>query len=236
MRDQVVPNGPWRFGEDVTAAFDDMLARSIPQYESMRGLVSTLAATRLCDGAVVLDLGCSRGEALARLRELAVSKGHACRYIGVETSAPMLGAARERFVDCPDVEIRDVDLRRGVPAERGLSVVLSVLTLQFVPVEYRHAIVRSCFEALRPGGMMVLVEKILGGGAEHADLFSQTYHAMKQSNGYSPEAVEAKRVALEGVLVPLTARGNEEMLDRAGFDAERFWQWCNFAGWIAIRR
>ena len=55
-------------------------------------------------------------------------------------------------------------------------------------------------------------------------------------NGYSAEEIERKRLSLEGVLVPVTARMNEDLLRSAGFDqVDCFWRWANFAGWLAIR-
>ena len=38
IRDQTRPQGKWAFDGEVARVFDDMLARSIPQYETMRGL------------------------------------------------------------------------------------------------------------------------------------------------------------------------------------------------------
>jgi tRNA (cmo5U34)-methyltransferase len=59
---------------------------------------------------------------------------------------------------------------------------------------------------------------------------------MKRANGYSEEQIVRKRLALEGVLVPMTARGNEELLATAGFEAiDCFWRWMNFAAWVAVR-
>jgi tRNA (cmo5U34)-methyltransferase len=59
------------------------------------------------------------------------------------------------------VDVRKLDLRERFPDERA-SVVLSVLTLQFTPLEYRTRIVRRVWEALRPGGAFLLVEKVFG--------------------------------------------------------------------------
>ena len=47
-------------------------------------------------------------------------------------------------------------------------------------------------------------------------------------------AVERKRLSLQGVLVPLTAKWNEDALARAGFrSVEPIWRCLNFAAWIA---
>jgi len=53
---------------------------------------------------------------------------------------------------------------------------------------------------------------------------------------YTTEQIERKRLALEGVLVPVTARWNEDLLRDAGFrQVECFWRWLNFAGWVGVR-
>lgn len=63
--DQTVPTGQWEFDEGVTAVFDNMLARSIPQYEEMRRLVFEIGCRYVKPHTDIVDLGCSRGEAMA---------------------------------------------------------------------------------------------------------------------------------------------------------------------------
>ena len=63
--DRLMPSGRWSFDGDVTDAFEDMLVRSIPQHDVMRGLVADIAVRVLEAGDLVIDLGCSRGQALA---------------------------------------------------------------------------------------------------------------------------------------------------------------------------
>ena len=59
---------------------------------------------------------------------------------------------------------------------------------------------------------------------------------MKAANGYSQEEIERKRLALEGVQVPLTASWNEQTLRAAGFrHVEMYWRHLNFAAWLAVR-
>jgi len=235
--DRVLPpeGARWQFDGSVTEVFDNMLARSVPQYEVMREAVFDIGSKFVQAQTAIVDLGCSRGEALAPfVREF----GAANRFIGAEVSQAMLGAARDRFArQFTDgiVDIRDLDLRNGYPPEQA-SVTLAVLTIQFTPIEYRHRIVSTVFEHTRPGGAFILVEKILASTAQLDRLFVERYHAMKARHGYTTEQIERKRLALEGVLVPVTARWNEELLRDAGFrHIECFWRWLNFAGWIAVR-
>ncbi len=53
---------------------------------------------------------------------------------------------------------------------------------------------------------------------------------------YPREARPAKRLALEGVPVPVTAIWNEQMLRDTGFHhVECFRRCVNLAGWVAIK-
>lgn len=237
----------WEFDETVTAAFDDMLQRSIPNYEDMRRVVTEAAVWHMerIAGAglkqpLCVDLGASRGSGLAPIVDAFGVRG---TYLAVEQSLPMLDALRQRFEGWESAGALKVlahDLREGYPtfAWGGApAVVLSVLTLQFVPIEYRQQLLWAIRENLRPGGALILVEKVLGATAELEALETDLYYGRKRAHGYSQEAIQRKRMSLEGVLVPLPAAVNEQFLLQAGFDAvDCVWAWCNFRGWIAIKR
>src|SRR5262249_4981118 len=94
-----------------------MLARSIPEYGTMRALVFDPCATLVQPGTAIVDIGCSKGDALAPfVRQFGTSN----RYIGVELSETMLEAARDRFaalIDQGIVDIRRLDLRAAYPPE-----------------------------------------------------------------------------------------------------------------------
>lgn len=234
-KDEIVFDGKWRFDESVTEVFDDMLERSIPQYQIMRDLTFSLSKTFVKKGTDVVDLGCSRGGSMSRLvNEFGVT----CRHVGVEVSQPMLAAVRTKFknlIDVGVVVIKELDLRREFPIVHA-SVISSVLTIQFTPIEYRQQIIQNVHDVLVPGGCFVFVEKILGHGAEIDNLFVNAFLGMKNELGYTQEQIERKRMSLEGVLVPATAKWNEELLWVAGFKkVDCFWRCLNFAGWIAIK-
>lgn len=229
------PTGPWTFDEAVTDVFEDMLRRSIPDYDAMRRVVFDVGRRFVRPGTDVLDIGCSRGDALA---PFVAEFGSAVHYVGVEVAEPMLATARARFereLERGIVEILDLDLRRGYPDVLA-SLTLSVLTLQFVPVEHRWRIVQSVYEHTTDGGAFVLVEKVLGSSARTAAMLIDHYHDLKHANGYSWEAIERKRLSLEGVLVPVTAAWNEDILRRSGFqEVECIWRYLNFAAWVGLK-
>ena len=236
--DLLLPKGEWVFDTEVTRVFDDMLKRSIPQYEVMRDSVDMISRKLLQPGGMVLDLGASRGEGVNRLIE---RYGARNRYHLVETSAPMAEVIRGRFsglIEAGIVTVYEEDLRSFFPpvVPGSVDVVLCVLTLMFVPVQYRQEILRTSYEAVRPGGGIILVEKILGTGADAERFMVEFYHTLKREHGYSREQVEAKSRSLESVLVSNSEQENKEMLLGAGFkEVNCFWKWMNFAGYLGLK-
>ncbi len=229
------PKDSWEFDDSVTAVFTDMLRRSIPQYEVMRKAVFDVGCKYVQPATSIVDLGCSRGDSLAPF----VNKfGSECNYLGLEISQPMLEAARERFrpeIDKGLVNIANHDLREAYPDVEA-SVTLCVLTLQFTPTGIRQRIIKDIFLHTKPGGVLILVEKVLGATEELTALMTDIYQQLKTGHGYSKEEVERKRLSLEGVLIPIQAKGNEKMILDAGFtQLDCFWRWMNFAGWIALK-
>jgi len=237
--DHIMPVGEWKFDEAVTDAFDDMLQRSIPQYEVMRRAVTDIARAFLLnqdEGCGVIDLGCSRGEAIAAL----VDEFPGVLFGGIDASAPMVAAARARFVDNSNVTIAEGDMRAHLLYNLlpyvPVSVVIAVLSLQFIPIADRLTVLAKTEAKMVSGGCLIMVEKVSGRTPQNERLFTHLYYDSKRRNGYSDEAIRAKATALDGVLVPVTEAENKALLVDAGFvGVECFWRWMNFAGWVAVK-
>lgn len=229
------PGDRWAFDEDVSRVFDDMLQRSIPHYESMRGVVFEVGRRFVRPNTVIVDLGCSHGEALSPFIE---AFGPTARYVGVEVSAPMLQACRHRFeteIDSGMLKLLELDLREGYPDVEA-SLTLCVLTLQFTPFECRPRILHDVCEHTVGGGALLVVEKVLGSSARTDRVMTEIHDDLKRMNGYGQEEIDRKRLSLEGVLVPVPADSNEELLRQAGFrDVECVWRCLNFAAWLAVK-
>lgn len=231
MQDTVNPiNKKWEFDEEVTKVFDNMLERSIPNYKTMRHLTFELGKKYIQKDTAIIDLGCSRGEALIPFLN------YNNDLIGIEISKPMYEASRNRFKGCSNVKILNDDITINFPKNIKSSLILSILTLQFTPIEYRFQILRDCYESLVDGGAIILVEKVLGDGANMDDTLVDVYYDMKSNNHYTLEQIQNKRKSLEGVLVPVTSKWNEDLLRKTGFrDVECFWRCLNFSGWVAVK-
>lgn len=227
-----LPDGKWSFDTEVTSVFEDMLERSIPQYRLMRRMVHRLISEYARSEQVILDLGCSRGGAFEEI----VSELSESYFLGIDASEPMVQEAKKRYSDFEQVEIQQFDLRNGFPIQENACVILSILTLQFIPIEYRQTVIEQAYEVLNQGGALIVVEKVLGNTARLDQLLVKLYYEMKAGNGYTQESIQTKRRSLEGVLVPVTAKWNEDLLRQAGFrQVDCFWRCLNFAGWIAIK-
>lgn len=228
-KDEVMAGDKWEFNAEVTEVFDDMLSRSIPDYEGMRRTTTELAVRFAQKNTDIIDLGCSRG---AALKPIIKALGRANSYVGIEVSEPMFEAA---LTEIPEAYVQLFDLREDYPNVRA-SVTLAVLTLQFIPIEYRQRIIADAYNKTVQGGIILLVEKVLGEDAVSNQTFIETYLARKGENGYTEEQIKAKRVSLEGVLVPVTAKWNVDLLERAGFrHVDCYWRHLNFAAWIGIK-
>lgn len=225
----------WEFDKSVTDKFDDMLKRSIPQYEVMRDAVFSLGQSYRKVGTDIVDLGSSRGGAV---NPFIKKYGAQNSYVLIEKSRPMFDVLKTRFGHLEDVNIVRIlpnDIALDFPDLRA-SIILSILTIQFTPIEYRQHIIQNIYDSMVTGGAFIFVEKVLGSTAMIDDSMIAWYYYLKRANGYTKDEISKKKEQLSGVLVPVTAKWNEELLHMAGFkQVDCFWRWMNFAGWIAIK-
>ena len=242
VKDNVMPEGKWEFDEKVTDCFEDMLSRSIPQYDLMRessaNLVYDVIKSSKCKKETfnILDIGCSDGLMIEKLMSKFNGEGY---YTGVDISEPMLQKAKYRFLDDiidKKVKIKNCDLRTDYPSGH-YDAITSILSIQFTPIEYRQHIIQNIYNSLSPSnGCFIMVEKVLGNTDNINKLFVKNYYDMKKQNGYTEEQIERKRLSLEGVLVPVTSDWNVDLLRQAGFkQIDVFWKWMNFVGYIAFK-
>lgn len=232
-----VPEKPkWEFDASVAAVFEDMLRRSIPQYDTMRHAVLEVGSSYHQKESAIVDLGASRGDGIAPFVD---RFGAWNRFVLIDNSKPMVNVLCDRFrgmIDAKVIRVERCDLREAFPKYEPACLSLAVLTLQFLPINFRQQILSALYERTLPGGALIVVEKVLGEGAPLDNLMVRLYHEMKRANGYSWDEIETKKRSLEGVLVPVTAEWNEQSLRRAGFrHVDCFWRWMNFAAWVAVR-
>jgi len=225
------------FGEKTAVVFDDMLDRSVPYYAEIQRMVAELAADFAEPGGVVYDLGCSTGTTFLAIDRLLADRPD-IGFVGLDSSPEMLSRARDKLRregigrSC---DLRLADFNHGVDLP-GASVVIMLLTLQFVRPLHRECLLGGVYRNLREKGCVILVEKVLGEFSTFNRLFIEHYYEMKRRSGYSGLEISQKREALENVLIPYRLEENRELLRRAGFrEIDVFFKWYNFCGIIAAK-
>jgi tRNA (cmo5U34)-methyltransferase len=95
---------------------------------------------------------------------------------------------------------------------------------------------RKIYDGMRPGGLLIISEKIQFPDPALNELFIDLYHRFKETQGYSKLEISQKRAALENVLIPETLAAHRERLNGAGFHSVDTWFQCfNFASMVAFK-
>jgi tRNA (cmo5U34)-methyltransferase len=212
-----------------------MINRSVPGYGTIIAMIGTLAERYAQDNSVCYDLGCSLGAATMAMRRNINAKD--CRIVAVDNSPAMITRCEQALgqdsgpvqVELRCADILEVDISNA-------SLVILNFTLQFVPLAERAALIRKIHAGMRPGGMLILSEKIHFEDAALNTLFIDLHHRFKEQNGYSKTEISRKRAAIENVLVPETLRTHESRILGAGFSSFAVWFQCfNFASMVAVK-
>ncbi len=223
------------FNERVVEVFDDMLDRSIPFYKEVIGSSARLLDIYLNTDDTVYDLGCSTGTTLLEFSRLLQDKG--LKFVGIDSSNPMLEKARlkvELYKKQDSISFQEEDITSM--HHTGVGAFILNYTLQFIRPLRREAFLKNLYRSLRPGGILLLSEKIISHDQRLNREYIDIYHQFKKSKGYSELEIARKREALENVLIPFSIDENRSMLKQVGFSTvETYFQWFNFASFVAVK-
>ncbi len=235
--------GAFAFDDAVARVFPDMIKRSVPGYTTIIPMIGVISEHYAQDNSQLYDLGCSLGASLLAMRNGVKAKN--CKVVGIDNAQAMLERC-QTYVDKDSDKAIEAGISDNVPVELHLgditrfpyvdaSVVTLNFTLQFIDPDKRQALIQTLFDAMLPGGALILSEKICFEGMEQT-LQEQLHWDFKRANGYSDLEVSQKRSALENVLLPETAQAHIDRLKSAGFSQASQWYQCfNFTSFIAIK-
>ena len=230
-----LPHDDFVFDDQVASVFPDMISRSVPGYSTIIAMIGTLAAEYATNGSVCYDLGCSLGAATLSMRHQI--RADNCSIVAVDNSLAMVEGCREAIsrdsgsipveVLCEDVQDCEIN---------NASIVVMNFTLQFIRPSERNVLIQRIYDGLRPGGLLILSEKIRFADSDLDALFIDMHHRFKEQQGYSKLEISRKRTALENVLVPETLSEHKERILGAGFSSYDIWFQCfNFASMVAVK-
>jgi tRNA (cmo5U34)-methyltransferase len=227
------------FDQKVAAVFDDMVSRSVPFYGELQTMLADLSLQFVPeqDGAVC-DLGCSTGTTLDLILSNPLCPPTTHGY-GIDNAQAMLDQAYEKLGD--HVRAKRITLTRAdLDSDLQLppvNVVLMNWTLQFVRPIHREGLLRRIHASIRPGGALLMAEKVLVEDSLLNRLYIELYYRYKARQGYTAEEIQRKRESLENVLVPYRVEENVELLQRCGFSTvDTCFRWFNWAAFVAIKR
>ncbi|CAB1275569.1 carboxy-S-adenosyl-L-methionine synthase CmoA [Candidatus Nitrosacidococcus tergens] len=235
FKDSSAAIGDFCFDKITASVFDNMVSRSVPFYSEMQRMAGEIAADFAIPGSSLFDLGCATGTTLLQLDSILHPDIY---FVGVDNSEDMLEKAKQKFSlqnSTRKYKFILTDLHRERIVENA-SVVIMILTLQFIRPLYRTQVIRSIIEGMRPQSCLIIFEKITVNDSLFNRLFIRYYYNMKKQQGYSEVEIARKREALENVLIPYRPEENRELFAEAGFThIEEFFRWYNFSGILAVK-
>lgn len=228
-------NRDFEFDDKIADVFDDMLDRSVPCYRIVIDMIARLFNRTLSPGDNVYDLGSSTGNTLLELARRCTAAD--LSFTGIDSSPAMISKAMhkaEMYSLADRITFFENDITSFDIADAG-AIVMNY-TLQFIRPVQRESFLTKLYNSLKPGGLLILSEKIISHDPELNRAYIDFYLDFKRQNGYSETEIARKREALENVLVPFSIDENKELLAKAGFSTiETFFQWFNFSSLIAIK-
>jgi SAM-dependent methyltransferase len=166
----------------------------------------------------ILDLGTGDGRLLARLRE----DRPRMLGVGLDFSALMLDAARERFAGDERIELVEHDLAQPLPDLGRFDAVVSSMAIHHLEHDRKRALYGEAFAALEPGGTFA--------NFEHVASPSERLHVAFYAAIGEPMEHEDPSDRLLDVETQLA------WLREAGFvDVDCYWKWLEMALLIGVR-
>ena len=223
------------FDDSVASVFPDMIKRSVPGYTTIIAMTGLLAQRYALPGSNLYDLGCSLGASSLSMRQQV--KQQDCRLIAIDNSPAMLQRCQTIInTDTHELPVSMLCADIADVAIEDASVVVLNFTLQFIALELRDEVIQSIYHGLRPGGIMILSEKVSFEDRHLDELNIDLHHQFKRANGYSDLEIAQKREALEDFLRPETLRQHKQRISKAGFSSCDVWFQCfNFASLVALK-
>jgi tRNA (cmo5U34)-methyltransferase len=199
----------------VAAGFDRHVREQLPWYDLATNAITHIARHYIPDGGLVYDLGAATGNIGRAIAPVLSDRG--ARLIGIEPSAEMV----KRYESPGEIvcsKAEDVDYE-------GFDLAVVFLTLMFIEPRKRVQLMNRLRHACRPGGAIVVFDKLEPAGGYLSTVFYRLTLAGKRAAGVTPDEIVEKELSLSGVQRPIT----EAQL------AGEFYNWFrfgDFAGWL----
>ncbi len=211
----------WTFESAAVAKrFEAHVREQLPWYEMLTASVVHIAAHYLPKYGLVYDIGASTGNTARALSPILWDRK--AKLVAIEQSREM---AKMFFPPHMPFDftllIEDALDLTYEPFDVGICL----LTLMFMPVASRRSFLARLVSKLKPGGALIVVDKVLTTDAYPSVVLRRLAMKWKLDAGAKAEEIVAKELSLGGVQRPIDVR----ILPK---NATQFFQFGEFAGWI----
>lgn len=214
----------WTFESSAVAKrFDAHVREQLPWYDHLLGCIEHFGAHYIPRGGMVYDVGASTGNVGVRLAPYLIDRG--ANIHAIEKSEEMsklwtfpkeggaLGTATLYTGDALDHDFHPFDF------------CVVNLVLMFIGVQNRATFVQMLKSKVRPGGALVVVDKVVSPPGYLGTVMRRLAMKWKLDAGATAAEILAKELSLGGVQRPI----NPHIIP---VDAHLFFKFGEFAGWI----
>lgn len=222
-------NSGWTFSGTVAKSFDNHIKRSVPYYNEMHEVGLAVSDFFVTNNARVLDIGCSTGTFLNKVKKKLGFKK--LDLVGIDIEKKMIEFAKK---NSNGIKFSQKDYLKTKFKKQNL--ITSFFTAQFISSSKRQIFFNKVYKDLLYGGGFLLFEKVRGNDARFNEIMNILYDEFKSEQGFTAKQILDKTRSLKGVMEPFSSRANYQLLKNAGFkDFMTIFKYLNFQGFLAIK-
>lgn len=209
----------WTFeNSDVARGFDQHVREQLPWYDLATGAVAHIIRHYLPQDGILYDIGTSTGNIPKAIAEIVKTRN--ALVIPVEASEEMAtcysGPGKENMIIG--------DITQCIDDIGPFDVAVFFLTLMFIPVRERDELLRAMRDKMQPGGVIIILDKVLPKGGYLGTVLSRMTLAGKVASGVPAGEIVAKELSLMGVQRALSPEG------KTGW--KEWFRFGEFVGWV----
>ena len=208
---------------DHASQYDDQRRKLIPCFDDFYSIPITVLDTKK-EEPQVLDIGAGTGLFSSFLKE----KFPQAKLTLIDISEKMMEVAKIRFRSESDVEYVIADYTDYAFESNKYDFIISSLSIHHLTDEEKRSLYDSLYIALKPGGVFVNADQVLGQTGYLESLYKKEWANKINSSGLTKEEVEAahERTKLDKMS---TLEDQIHWLQQSGFqDVDCLYKYFNF--------
>lgn len=207
----------WTFRDaKVASHFDRHVREQLPWYDLVTESVAHFGRHYIPRDGIVYDIGASIGNIGTALKDTLDSRR--CEFVAIEQS-PELCALYKGPTTLVNQDALTYEFQQ-------FDFAVCFLVLMFLPVKDQREFVLSLAAKIRPGGALLIMDKIQTPGGYFGTAVRRMAMSWKLQTGVTADEIVAKELSLAGYQRPITP----EAILPAG--AQQFFRFGEFAGWV----